>query len=81
MTQLEPVTFPIAESANSDYLQAVILANVSGKEVPKATNVIAVIEFGIPITQPIYVATSPTMAVTPPMNERATQKAGHPPPQ
>lgn len=81
LTQFEPVTFPIAESANSEDLQAVILANVSGKEVPKATNVIAVIEFGIPMTQPIYEATSPTIAVTPPMNERAIPKAGHPPPQ
>ena len=81
LTQFEPVTFPMAESAYVDYLQAVILANVSGNEVPKATKVIAVIEFGSPIAQPIYDATSPTIAVTPPINERATPKAGHPPPQ
>jgi len=37
------VTFPTAESAYFDVLAAVILANVSGREVPMATIVIAVI--------------------------------------
>ena len=41
-TELDPVTLPMAESAYSDDLAAVILANVSGKEVPRATSVIAV---------------------------------------
>ena len=40
-TALEPVMLPTAASALSDYLAAVILANVSGKEVPRATKVIA----------------------------------------
>ena len=52
LTELDPVTFPTAESACSDYLHAVILAKVSGSEVPRATKVIAVVAFGIPSTQP-----------------------------
>jgi len=40
---LDPVTFPTAASAYSDDLAAVTLANVSGREVPIATKVIAVI--------------------------------------
>ena len=42
-TEFDPVTFPTAASAYCDDLAAVILANVSGSEVPTATNVIAVI--------------------------------------
>ena len=42
LTELDPVTFPIAESANSDCLAAVILAKVSGRDVPTATKVMAV---------------------------------------
>ena len=42
-TELDPVTLPTAESAYLDVLAAVILANVSGSEVPIATIVIAVI--------------------------------------
>jgi len=40
---LDPVTFPTAASAYLDVLAAVTLAKVSGREVPMATNVIAVI--------------------------------------
>lgn len=43
-TELEPVTLPTAASAYSDDLAAVMLANVSGREVPIATIVIAVID-------------------------------------
>ena len=81
LTEFEPVTFPTAESAVGNYLAAVILANVSGREVPRATKVIAVMESSIPQTQPRREATSPTTAVTAPMKERATRNAGHPPPQ
>jgi hypothetical protein len=70
----------MAESAYSEFLAAVIDANVSGSEVPRATRVIAVIESGIPQTQPSMEAHSPTIAVIAPINERAAIKAGHPPP-
>jgi hypothetical protein len=36
--------FPMAESANSNVFAAVMLAKVSGREVPKATRVMAVTE-------------------------------------
>jgi hypothetical protein len=42
-TELEPVTLPTAESAYYDDLAATILAKVSGREVPIATIVMAVI--------------------------------------
>lgn len=80
LTQLEPVTFPIALSANSKVRAAVILARVSGSDVPIATKVIAVTEALRPIAHPRIVATSPTNIVTIPMNARAMKKAGTPPP-
>lgn len=80
MTELDPVTLPTAESAYSEDLAAVILANVSGSEVPRATRVIAVTESGIPHTHPSIEAQSPTIAVTPPIKVSATMNAGHPPP-
>jgi len=75
-TEFDPVTFPTAESAESEVLQAVILANVSGKEVPRATRVMAVTESGKPQTHPSIEATAPTIAVTPPMKHKAMTKAG-----
>ena len=45
LTELEPVMFPIAASANSDVLAAVILAKVSGRDVPNATKVMAVTDY------------------------------------
>lgn len=42
-TEFEPVTFPTAESAYFDVRAAVMLAKVSGREVPIATIVMAVI--------------------------------------
>ena len=78
MTQFEPVTFPTAESAYLDSLAAVTLANVSGKEVPRATRVIAVTDALRPTAQPRMVATSPTSIVMIPMKVRATRKAGRP---
>ena len=79
MTQFEPVTLPTAESAVSLFLAAIILAKVSGRDVPRATRVIPVTEDGIPQTHPNKVATSPTTKVIRAMNKRATKNAGHPP--
>lgn len=67
MTEFEPVTLPIAASAVSALLAAVIEAKVSGKEVPRATNVIAVTESLIPHTHPNISAAYPTITVTPPI--------------
>ena len=80
LTELDPVTLPMAESANSDCCAAVILANVSGNEVPIATKVMAVTDCLSPRTQPSTVATSATTAVIVPIKTRATKKAGQPPP-
>lgn len=79
LTEFEPVTFPIAESAYSDYLAAVILAKVSGNDVPKATKVIAVTDYSIPSAHPRTVAISPTIPVTRPMYISEMTKAGFPP--
>ena len=73
-TELEPVTFPMASSAVSAFLAAVIEAKVSGKEVPRATKVMAVIDCLSPTTHPKTVAISPTTAVTTPIMARATTK-------
>jgi len=67
LTEFEPVTLPIAESAYSEVLAAVIDANVSGSEVPKATIVIAVMDSFKPISHPRRIAMSPTIAVTRPI--------------
>ena len=42
LTELLPVTFPIALSAVFSFTAAALEANVSGREVPRATNVMAV---------------------------------------
>lgn len=70
----------MAASANSDEVAAVILAKVSGSEVPTATRVIAVTASFKPSTHPRTLATSATIAVIAPIKIRATPKAGHPPP-
>jgi len=54
-------------------------AKVSGREVPSATNVIAVIDGLIPSTHPNKFANSPTTAVTIPMNASDMTKQAHPP--
>jgi len=79
LTELDPVTFPTALSAYFSALAAAIDANVSGKEVPSATKVIAVIDGLIPSTHPKRVAISETRAVTIPITPRAQQKQAHPP--
>lgn len=81
LTEFEPVTFPTAESAYSNYFAAVIEANVSGRDVPRATKVMAVTGSFIPTTHPSIDAVSPTIAVTAPMKVKATRNAGQPLPQ
>ena len=41
LTELEPVTLPMALSAFFSLAAAALLAKVSGSDVPKATNVMA----------------------------------------
>jgi len=79
LTELEPVTFPTAASAYFSCWAAVIEAKVSGREVPKATNVIAVTPGLIPRTHPKRPANSPTMYVTKPMKASEIKKQGIPP--
>jgi len=76
---LEPVTFPIAESAYFSCYAAAIEANVSGSEVPNATKVMAVIDGLIPKTHPKRLANSPTTAVTIPTKAKEVAKQAHPP--
>lgn len=78
MTQLDPVTLPIAASAYSELLAAVTEANVSGKEVPRATKVIAVTDCLTPAMQPNMLANSATIAVTKPIIIKDTTNAAHP---
>jgi len=80
LTELDPVTFPTAESAYFSAYAAAIDAKVSGREVPRATKVIAVIDGLTPKIQPNNVATSPTTAVTIPMTASAAMKQTQPPP-
>ena len=79
LTELEPVTFPIAASAYYEVLAAVILAKVSGRDVPIATRVMPVTAGFSPITHPKTVATSPTTVVIIPIRARAIKNAAHPP--
>lgn len=67
LTQFDPVTLLIAASAYSEVWAAVLEAKVSGREVPRATKVIAVTDGLSPITHPKMVATSPTNKVIRPM--------------
>lgn len=73
------MTLPIAESAYSEVLAAVIDAKVSGSEVPRATIVIAVTESLRPISHPRRIAMSPTTAVTRPMYISENTKHPYPP--
>jgi hypothetical protein len=54
-------------------------AKVSGRDVPRATKVIAVIAGSIPSTHPKRFANSPTTAVTTPIMTRAITKQAQPP--
>ena len=79
LTELDPVTFPMAESAVGDDQAAILLASVSGSEVPMATSVMPATEGFKFSTHPRTVATSPTIVVMTPMRARATPKAAQPP--
>eukprot|EP00732_Lithocolla_globosa_P002104 Lithocolla_globosa_v1_NODE_1276_length_2703_cov_31.340883.p2 type:complete len:168 gc:universal NODE_1276_length_2703_cov_31.340883:2575-2072(-) len=74
LTELLPVTFPRLLSAVVSITAAVLEAKVSGKEVPKATMVIAVTESFKPTEQPNKAAKSPIKAVIIPIKTRAIKK-------
>lgn len=80
-TELLPVTFPTDASAYFSFTAAVLLANKSGRLVPRATNKMAVASDLSPTKQPNTVAKSPTMAVTRPIIAKATTNVNQPPSQ
>ena len=77
LTPFDPVTLPIASSADLEFFAAIIDANVSGNDVPSATNEIAVILSFNPTMQPNIAATSPIMAASKPMNASETKNVNH----
>mmetsp|Transcript_15500 Transcript_15500/g.28478 ORF Transcript_15500/g.28478 Transcript_15500/m.28478 type:complete len:234 (-) Transcript_15500:1167-1868(-) len=77
-TELLPVTFPTAMSAVGSSTAATFDANVSGKEVPIATIVMAVTPGLRPRTQPSSPARSPMKPVNSPIMASATQKQSQP---
>mmetsp|Transcript_26123 Transcript_26123/g.76602 ORF Transcript_26123/g.76602 Transcript_26123/m.76602 type:complete len:206 (+) Transcript_26123:863-1480(+) len=77
-TELDPVTLPMDESAVGSPLAEAMDAKVSGRDVPRATNVIAVISSGMPSVHPSNPARSPMTAVTTPMSTSATAKQARP---
>lgn len=79
MTELDPVILPIASSAYFSPAAADIDAKVSGREVPRATKVMAVTEGLIPSTHPNTVAKFSTIAVVIPMKAKDRTKQGKPP--
>mmetsp|Transcript_60634 Transcript_60634/g.141250 ORF Transcript_60634/g.141250 Transcript_60634/m.141250 type:complete len:202 (+) Transcript_60634:405-1010(+) len=79
LTELLPMMLPMELSAVSSCCAAVFDVNVSGRLVPRATSVMAVISSGMPAQQPRRLATSPTRAVKRPMKMSATQKQAQPP--
>jgi len=60
-------------------MAAVLLANVSGILVPKATNVMAVMESGIPSKQPKVPAKSLMIVVRKPITASESKNVGQPP--
>jgi len=78
LTEFEPVMFPTAESAYLEPRAAVTEAKVSGREVPRATRVIAVTELGMPKTQPSKLANSWTTTVIRAMKISEPAKAAQP---
>merc|ERR1719409_194631 len=79
LTELEPVTLPTELSAVSSCVAALLEAKVSGREVPRATKVMAVMASGRVSRQPKMLAMSATKAVSTPMYARATKKVTQPP--
>ena len=78
LTELLPVTFPTELSAVFSLTAAVLLAKVSGREVPRATKVMAVTGSSRPMRQPKMEARSPMRAVRTAMKPRATTKVIQP---
>lgn len=79
MTELLPVTLPIELSAYFSFRAAVLLANVSGKLVPRATKVMAVMLSSNDTRQPKIDARSLMRAVSIAMKQRDTTKQIYPP--
>lgn len=78
LTELLPVTFPMELSAFFSCWAACLLANRSGRLVPKATKVMAVTMSFKPIKQPNIPARSPMNVVKMAMKARAMIKANQP---
>jgi hypothetical protein len=78
-TEFDPVTLPIELSAVRSIVAACLLAKRSGRLVPMATNVMAVIESGRPTRHPNVAARSPTIAVRSPINSNDTTNDSQPP--
>ena len=57
LTLFEPVTWPMEASAVSSLMSAALEAKVSGREVPRATRVMAVISFSRPTVQLMVMTT------------------------
>jgi hypothetical protein len=79
LTELLPFILPIELSAVFSFKAAVLLANVSGILVPKATKVIAVIGSSSPTKQPNIDARSLMTAVINPITANEIRNVGHPP--
>lgn len=79
MTELLPFTLPTELSAVFSLIAAVLLANVSGILVPKATNVMAVMASSRPIKQPNVPAKSLIIVVRTPITQREIMNVGQPP--
>merc|ERR1719352_72138 len=67
LTELEPVTLPTELSPLFFTVLAILEAKVSGREVPRATKVMAVMASGRVSRQPKMLAMSATKAVSTPM--------------
>ena len=78
-TELLPVTFPMALSAYFSLTAAVLLAKVSGSEVPRATKVMATTSSLRPTRQPKVPARSLTRMTMIPIMAKETAKQSQPP--
>ena len=79
LTELLPVTLPIALSAYFSCLAAAMEANKSGRDVPSATNVMAVTASFRCTRQPKILAMSPMIAVRMPIRTKDVKNVSHPP--
>jgi hypothetical protein len=69
----------MAASALEDATVEILLAKVSGRDVPNATNVIPVMAFFNPTTHPNSSASSPTIAHMTPIPHNEKTKHNQPP--